>query len=504
MESLSMLKALAFSFVALILWFILRVFNSIWWKPKRLEKQLKQQGISGTSYKLLYGDMKESKRLMMEAWSKPMNLSHQIAPRVNPFYYQTVQKYGKICVTWIGTKPRVIVADPELMRFILTDKNGDFEKPPVNPLIDLLTLGVSTLERDKWAKRRKLISPAFLHDKIQGMVPVFSISCCDLIDRWIKLVGSQESYELDISPELQNLSADVIARAAFGSTIEEGKQIFELQREQVVLVIEAAQAIYIPGLRFVPTKKNKRRYEIHNRIKAMLRELIRKKEMAIANGETIGDDLLSLMLQCKGQSDSDMTIDDVIEECKLFYFAGQETTANWLTWTMIVLSMHPDWQDKARQEVQQICRENVPDLQAVNRLKIVSMVLQEVIRLYPPVTGQFRHTYRKTKIGGMPIPAGVEFFLPTLMLHHDPEYWGEDVEEFKPERFSGVSKALYPFGWGPRFCLGQSFAMIEAKLALAMILQNFTFELSPSYTHAPYTIITLQPQHGAPLIIRRI
>ena len=81
------------------------------------------------------------------------------------------------------------------------------------------------------------------------MVPAFSISCCNLIDRWIKLVGSQESYELDISPELQNLSADVIARAAFGSTIEEGKQIFELQKEQVVLVIEAAQAIYIPGLR---------------------------------------------------------------------------------------------------------------------------------------------------------------------------------------------------------------------------------------------------------------
>lgn len=123
--------------------------------------------------------------------------------------------------------------------------------------------------------------------------------------------------------------------------------------------------------RFVPTKKNKRRYEIDNRIKAMLRELIREKEMAMANGEAIGDDLLSLMLQCKGQSDSEMTIDDVIEECKLFYFAGQETTANWLTWTMIVLSMHTDWQDKARQEVQQICGENVPHLQTINRLKIV-------------------------------------------------------------------------------------------------------------------------------------
>ncbi|XP_027084998.1 cytochrome P450 72A397-like [Coffea arabica] len=135
------------------------------------------------------------------------------------------------------------------------------------------------------------------------------------------------------------------------------------------------------------------------------------------------------------------------------------------------------------------------------------MVLFEVLRVYPPVTCAVRYTVQRTKVGAISIPAGVEVYLPIMLLHHDPEYWGEDAEEFNPERFAeGVSKAsgdqlaFYPFGWGPRICLGLDFAMIDAKLALAMILQHFSFKLSPSYTHAPYTRLALHPQHGAPII----
>ena len=139
------------------------------------------------------------------------------------------------------------------------------------------------------------------------------------------------------------------------------------------------------------------------------------------------------------------------------------------------------------------------------------MVLNEVLRLYPPVTSLYRHTRRKTNIGGMSILAGVDFVLPTLFSQCDPKCWGEDVEEFNPERFSkGIAKAtkdeiaFFPFGWGPKICLGQNFAMIEANMALAMILQHFSFQFSPSYTHAPCTLITLQPQHGAPIILHQL
>ncbi|PON41244.1 Cytochrome P450, E-class, group I [Trema orientale] len=364
--------------------------------------------------------------------------------------------------------------------------------------------------------RRRLMTPAFHVDKLKGMLPSFLTSCTNLIDRWKKLTSLHGSTEIDVMPEFHILTGDVIARTAFGSSYEKGSKIFELQKEQITLVLEAYNSFYFPGLRFIPTKKNRRRYKLDNEIKEIIRDLIRRKQQGMQN--KLEEDLLSLLLQkCKlgdqfasHDHNNCLTIDDVIEECKLFYIAGQETTANLLTWTMIVLSMHPSWQKKAREEVLRLCGKETPGLNNINHLKIVSMIFNEVLRLYPPVTLLFRYTKQETNIGGMSIPAGVETVLSILSLHHDPKHWGHDATEFNPERFSeGVAKsskddqmAFYPFGWGPRICLGQNFAMIEAKLGLAMILQHFSFQLSPSYTHAPRQHITLQPQHGAPIILR--
>ncbi|KAL0016658.1 hypothetical protein SO802_003727 [Lithocarpus litseifolius] len=395
-------KTLAISSAIIVLYSAIRVVYTIWWKPKSLGKQLWKQGIRGTSYKLLYGDMKEIAECTKEAWSKTMSLNNQIAPRVSPFFYQMVKKYGKVSLSWIETRPRLIIGDPELMRLILADKNGDFVKPPLNPLEHILQRGVSKLEGKRWAKRRRLITPAFHLEKLKKMVPAFSTSCLGLIDRWKKLVSPQGSHELDVAVEFQNLAGDVIARTAFGSSYEEGKRIFELQKEQAKLLHEKP-------IRTYTFQKNKRRYSIEsidNEIKAILRDMISKKEQTMRDGQLENNDLLGLLLQCKEESNNGLTIEDIIEECKLFYFAGQETTATLLTWTMILLSMHPDWQENARDELVQIFGKRTLDFEAVNHLKIVTMILHEVLRLYPPLVALYRHTNRKTKIGGMSIQLG--------------------------------------------------------------------------------------------------
>ncbi|PHT77050.1 hypothetical protein T459_20572 [Capsicum annuum] len=139
------------------------------------------------------------------------------------------------------------------------------------------------------------------------------------------------------------------------------------------------------------------------------------------------------------------------------------------------------------------------------------MILYESLRLYPPIATLTRRANEDIVSGEVSIPADVLISLPVILLHHDKEIWGEDANKFNPERFKeGISSATkgqvayFPFGWGPRICIGHNFAMLEAKMAVSMILQSFSFQLSPSYAHAPQSIITMQPQYGAPLIFCKL
>ncbi|CAL4962525.1 unnamed protein product [Urochloa decumbens] len=502
----------------LVVWGAYRAAERCWLRPRRLSRALRAQGLRGTKYRFPAGDLPENARLNDEAKSRPMKSGcHDVVPRVMPHLVNTVKEHGNICITWFGPIPRVIITEADLVRDILSNKLGHFEKTTNKRVGKLLCLGVISYEGDKWVKHRRILNPAFHVEKLKCILPAFSTCCTELIDRWeSKVAGSNGSYELDMWPEFQNLTGDVISRTAFGSSFMEGRRIFQLQGEQAERLIKVFQYLYIPGFLFLPTQNNRRMKEINREIEGVLRGMIEKRELAIENGEASGNDLLGVLLQFNidsGKGSLRMSTEEMIEECKLFYFAGMETTAVLLTWTLVVLSMHPEWQDRAREEVLSVFgRNDKPNFDGLSRLKTVTMILYEVLRLYPPAVSLNRRTSKDIQLGGITYPAGVTLELPIIVVHHNPEVWGKDAHEFKPERFAeGISKAtkddqlaFFPFGWGPRICIGQNFALLEAKLALSMILQRFEFQLSPSYTHAPYPVITLHPQHGAPIIVKKI
>ncbi|KAG8502337.1 hypothetical protein CXB51_000292 [Gossypium anomalum] len=299
-----------------------RALNWVWLAPKRLERCLRQQGFAGNPYRFLSGDIKELSTMSRQTRAKPMPLSDDIGPYVAPFLHQTINQYGKNSFTWIGPRQRVNIMDPEKIREIFT-KFNDFQKVRTNPLLALLVSGLVNLEGDRWSKHRKIMNPSFHQDKL-------------------KKVCTEGHSELDVWPYLVDLTRDVLSRSAFGSSFEEGRRIFQLLDDQLVLRIKLLQTVYIPGWRFLPTETNREVKMKHKDIKELLRETINRREKAIKAGEESNEDLLDILVESNIREmeakNMGMSIEDVIEECKLFYFAGQETTSVLLVWTMVLLA----------------------------------------------------------------------------------------------------------------------------------------------------------------------
>ncbi|MED6112720.1 hypothetical protein PIB30_064181 [Stylosanthes scabra] len=515
----AMITGASIAITLAVVYWAWKVVNWLWMRPKRLEKLLRKQGLNGNSYRPFVGDVLEMVKMGTEATSKPMNqLSDDIVPRIFSFFCHTINKYGKNSFTWFGPTPRIIVTDPQLVKDLLNN-NHDFPKPYVNPLISILVTGLVNLEGEKWNKHRRIINPAFHVEKLKSMLPTFFKICNDMINKWEeKLASEGGSCEMDVWPSLQNLTSEIISQTAFGN-LEEGRRITELQKEQIQLISKVILKVSIPGWRFLPTSTKRRIMQIDREIEELLIDMITKREKAFEAGEATKNDLLGILLESNhkeiqehgNNKDVGMTLKDVIEESKVFYVAGQETTSNLLVWTIVLLSRFPDWQARARDEVIEFFGNQKPDFDGLSHLKIVTMILYEVLRLYPPATIVVRTVHKDMKLGNLTLPEGVQIAIPSLMIHHDSTLWGDDANEFKPDRFSeGVLKAtngqvsFLPFGWGPRICIGQNFAILEAKMALALILQRFSFELSPAYSHAPITSQTLGPKYGAQVLLHRL
>ncbi|GFP78701.1 cytochrome p450 cyp72a219 [Phtheirospermum japonicum] len=511
---------LLFTLIPVSITLIVKILNAVWFRPRKLERLLRKQGVHGNKYRPLLGDMNDFISVMKTEQLKTMEHSDDLPTHMFPYYKNVMNKYGNRSFVWFGPFPRLNISKPELIKEILT-KTDVFHKPYPDPIAEKIAGGLLYLEGEKWTKHRKIINPAFHLGKLKIMMPSMLLSCSNMVEKWEALISSSDrnSKEIDVLPYLESFAVETISRTAFGNSHEEGKRIFELQKEEINLVFQLSTSNFIPGWRYFPTKANRRINTIAKEIESLIRGVINRREKAKQSGEMVDNDLLDSLMgsnskletQEHGNKSGGMSIKEAIEECKLFYLAGSETTTNLLVWTMVLLSKHREWQARAREEVFRVFGKKEPNFDGLNQLKTVTMILNEVLRMYPPVPLIIRAPTKTIKLGDMILPVGVHLTLLIGLLHHDPEVWGDDVKEFKPERFSqGVSSAVnnqfsfIPFSSGPRVCVGQNFAMLEAKIFLAMIMQRFSFELSPSYVHAPFPILTLQPQYGATLVLHKL
>ncbi|XP_077233279.1 cytochrome P450 734A1-like isoform X2 [Tasmannia lanceolata] len=390
-----------FSVFLLLVSLLLRTIRSFVWVPWKLELHFQKQGLSGPPRTFFFGNTGEIQEL-------------SITGKVDDYRSKL---YGMTFVCWFGSKPRLAVVDPELIKEVLLNRSGVIERVPFDPIVkQLFGDGMPSVYGEKWVRHRKIGNTAFNMERVKEWVPAITESTRNMLDKWEREGGEKSEFEIEVYGDLLDFTADVISKTAFGSSFQEGKRIFKLQDEQAVLVSHAQKRVYIPGYRFVPTKENMRLWRLDKEIRQSLQKLI----------ENYGE---------------------------------------------------------------------------------VGMIIDESLRLYPPAPSLLREVHKDIMLGKLHVPSGTQLYIPLIAVHHNAEIWGEDAEKFNPLRSRETARHLatfFPFGIGPRICLGQNLALVEAKIALAMILQRFTFAVSPTYVHAPTCVLTVQPGHGAHLIFQKI
>uniref|UniRef100_M1B4T8 Cytochrome P450 n=2 Tax=Solanum tuberosum TaxID=4113 RepID=M1B4T8_SOLTU len=497
-----------------ILCVLCKVLYSWWIKPKLMYRKLKANGFEGPTPNFPLGNINDMKKeLMMKktsftpSSSSVNDISHDIHSLAFPYFATWQKLHGKVFTYWLGTEPFVYIADPEFIKKMSAGVMGKtWGKPTVfkRDRKAMFGKGLVMVEGDEWVRHRHIITPAFTTANVKGMASLMADSATHMLDRWATLIDSGNA-EIDVESEIINTAGEIIAKTSFGISYEEGEKVFKKLRNMQVTLFKSTRYVGVPyGNQIMCLKETLKANNLGKEIDSLLISIIEeRKKTSVDRTE---HDLLSLLLAGNGRM---LSTREMVDECKTFFFGGHETTALALAWTLLLLAQHPEWQTQLREEIKQVMGDGEIDVTKLAGLRKIGWVMNEVLRLYSPAPNVQRQAREDIQVDDLVIPNGTNMWIDVVSMHHDKTLWGEDVNEFKPERFKddihGGCKhkmGFMPFGFGGRMCIGRNLTMMEYKIVLSLILTRFSFSISPNYKHCPSIMLSLRPTLGLPLILQ--
>jgi cytochrome P450 len=426
-----------------------------------------------------------------------LGISEAIAFRRSPLTYlqQLASTYGDVVQFRLGWRHAFLLNHPDLVQeFLVVHASKQVRGPVMQRGRAVMGDGLLTSEDPLHATQRRLIQPAFHRERIAHHARVMGGYASKACSRW------RDGETIDLRKEMLGLTLDILSKALFNQRIEEdageiGEAVTELMSLVDLVFVPFSQhlmRLWLPGMRRLKGVRERFDRLIYGLIEARMRS------------RTDGDDLISMLLQHQlGEENREQAIRQVRDECLTILLAGHETIANALTYALVLLAQHPEHAGRIRAEVHRVS--GLKDLQAQDyeQLAFTRCAFLESMRLYPPVWVLGRVLKQSCSVGQYGAPRNSILFASQYLLHRDARFFCEP-EEFHPDRFLGNSKmrqfAFFPFGIGPRRCIGEGFALMEGVLALGTILRHWQIDLLPETRLVLDPKITLRPKF--PVLIK--
>jgi cytochrome P450 len=397
-----------------------------------------------------------------------------------------------------------MLAHPDAIEHVLHSNHKNYRKPDsANDSIGLLAgKGILTSEGDFWRKQRRLMQPAFLRHQVVKLSSHMAESIQGFICQWQQ---TEDSRTFDIVPEMMRLALRIASTSLFSTDISgEADSIGQAYRTAFEYVSLKMNGRLMFSPLWMPTRRNRQFRQAKALLDNVVLDLIARRRK-----EPPQHDVLDLLLSAQDEeSATGMSDEQLKDEALTLLTAGHETTGAALSWALYLLATHPDVQHALNDQICSQLGGRSPTAEDLPSIPLATAVFEETMRLYPPAWGLPRETIGDDEICGYPIPAKATIILMQQIVHRHPDFWPNadhfDPERFLPPRNTGRHKfAFFPFGGGPRICIGNHFAMIEGPLALAALIQRFHFTLVPNQSIVPDATFTLRPKNGVYLTVRQ-